>query len=129
MLLQDKNAIIYGAGGSLGGAIASALAAAGAQVFLTGHHADSLKKIANEIESSGGKISIHQVDARNEKSVNDHIQAVMQTAGSVDISFNAIEWQDVQDIPLTEMTLEDFLRPINIAMQTQFITATAAAIL
>lgn len=127
MLLQGKNAIIYGAGGSLGGAVASALATAGAHVFLTGHHIDSVEKTANNIESAGGKVSIHQVDARNEKSVNDHIHAVMHTAGSVDISFNAIGWQDTQDIPLTEMTLDDFLRPINIALETQFITATAAA--
>ncbi|WP_288879768.1 SDR family NAD(P)-dependent oxidoreductase [Pedobacter panaciterrae] len=127
MLLKDKNAIIYGAGGSLGGAVASALASAGAHVFLTGHNIDSVKNAASKIESAGGKASIHQVDARDEKSVNNHIQAVMHAAGSVDISFNAIGWQDTQDIPLTEMALADFLRPINIAMETQFITATAAA--
>ncbi|WP_316815437.1 SDR family NAD(P)-dependent oxidoreductase [Pedobacter nyackensis] len=126
MLLQDKNAIIYGAGGSLGGSIAGALATAGAHVFLTGHNMDSVRKTANMIESAGGKVSIHRVDARNEKSVNYHINEVIQTVGSVDISFNAISWHDTQDIPLTEMSLDDFLRPINIAMETQFITATAA---
>ncbi|ETZ20914.1 hypothetical protein [Pedobacter sp. V48] len=57
MLLKDKNAIIYGAGGSLGGAVASALAAAGAQVFLTGHNIDSVKNAASKIESAGGKVS------------------------------------------------------------------------
>lgn len=127
MLLQGKNAIIYGAGGSLGGAVARALAAAGAHAFLTGHRLDSVKKTADKIESENGKATIHQVDARSEKSVNDHIHAVMRTAGSVDISFNAIGWQDTQDIPLTDMALEDFLRPVNIALETQFITATAAA--
>ncbi len=126
MLLQGKTAIIYGAGGSLGGAVASALATAGAHVFLTGHHIDNVKKTAIHIESAGGRVSVHQVDARNEKSVNDHIHTVMESAGSVDISFNAIGWQETQDIPLTEMTLDDFLRPINVALETQFITATAA---
>jgi 3-oxoacyl-[acyl-carrier protein] reductase len=38
MLLQNKNAIIFGAGGSLGGAVAKALASAGARLFLTGHN-------------------------------------------------------------------------------------------
>jgi len=33
MLLHNKNAIIYGAGGSLGGAVAKALAGAGAKVY------------------------------------------------------------------------------------------------
>lgn len=126
MLLQDKNAIIYGAGGSLGGAVAIALAAAGARVFLTGQHIDNVQKTASKIESAGGEVFIHQVDARNEQSVNDHINEVINTAGSVDISFNAIGWQDTQDMPLIEMSLADFLRPINIAMETQFITATAA---
>ncbi len=126
MLLQGKIAIIYGAGGSLGAAVASALASAGAQVFLTGHHIHSVEKTANKIASAGGKVSFHEVNARSEKSVNDHIQTVMQTAGSVDISFNAIGWQDTQDIPLVDMALDDFLRPINIAMESQFITATAA---
>lgn len=127
MLLQGKNAIVYGAGGSLGGAIANALAAAGAHVFLTGHNLENVKKTADKIDSAGGKASIHQVDARNERSVNDHIHSVIHTAGSVDISFNAIGWQDTQDIALTDMTLDDFLRPIVIAMETQFLTATAAA--
>lgn len=127
MLLQGKNAIIYGAGGSLGGAFASAFAAAGAHVFLTGHHLEHVKRTADKIEATGGKVSVHQVDARNEKSVNDHIRSVMQAAGSVDISFNAIGWQDTQDIALTDMALEDFLRPVHIALETQFITSTAAA--
>ena len=127
MLLQGKNAIVYGAGGSLGGAIANALAAAGAHVFLTGHNLENVKKTADKIDSAGGKASFHQVDARDERSVNDHIHSVIHTAGSVDISFNAIGWQDTQDIALTDMTLDDFLRPIVIAMETQFLTATAAA--
>ncbi len=127
MILQGKNAIIYGAGGSLGGAVAKALAAAGAHVFLTGHHLPGVNITADIIKAAGGKASVHEVDARSEKSVNDHIHTVMQTAGAVDISFNAIGWKDTQDIPLTDMTLEDFLRPVTIAMETQFITATAAA--
>lgn len=126
MLLQNRNAVIYGAGGSLGGAVATAFAAQGAHVFLTGYNLESVKRTASKIEAAGGKVSIDQVDARNEKSVNDHINSVLRTAGSVDISFNAIGWQDTQDIPLTDMALEDFMRPINIALETQFITATAA---
>ena len=124
MLLQGKNALIYGAGGSLGGAVAQALAAAGARVFLTGHHLDKVRTVADKIGSGGGSVSIGELDARNEKAVNDHILSVMQAAGSVDISFNAIGWQDTQDIPLTNMSLADFIRPINIAMETQFITAS-----
>jgi NAD(P)-dependent dehydrogenase (short-subunit alcohol dehydrogenase family) len=38
MLLENKNAIIYGAGGAVGGAIARVFAREGAKLFLTGHH-------------------------------------------------------------------------------------------
>jgi 3-oxoacyl-[acyl-carrier protein] reductase len=47
-------------------------------------------------------------------------------AGTLDISFNAISLKDQQDVPLIEMALADFVRPVTIAMETQFITATAA---
>jgi NAD(P)-dependent dehydrogenase (short-subunit alcohol dehydrogenase family) len=38
MLLQNKNAVLFAAGGSVGGAIARSLAKAGAKVFLSNHH-------------------------------------------------------------------------------------------
>jgi NAD(P)-dependent dehydrogenase (short-subunit alcohol dehydrogenase family) len=125
-MLQHKNAIIYGAGGSLGGAVARALAAAGARVFLTGRTMDSIQFVADDIVSSGGKIEVAEVDALHEKAVIDHLESVVRHHGKVDISFNAIDMQDQQGIPLVDMTIEDFVRPINRAMKTQFITMTAA---
>lgn len=126
MLLENKNAIIYGAGGSIGGAAAVALARAGARVFLTGRNLDSLKNTANEILSFGGRMELDKVDAMDEWAIGSHIERVLQKAGSVDISFNTIGLMDTQNIPLTDMLPDDFLRPITIAMQTQFLTATAA---
>jgi len=126
MLLQHKNAIVYGAGGSLGGTVAKALAAAGARVFLTGRNLSSLQRIADEIIASGGSAEVAIVDAMDERAVNAHIAGVAQRAGSVDISFNAIHLQDVQNIPLVNMAMADFVRPVNIAVQTNFLTAIAA---
>jgi NAD(P)-dependent dehydrogenase (short-subunit alcohol dehydrogenase family) len=126
MILANKNAVIYGAGGSLGGAVARALAREGARVFLTGRTSGPLQKTAQDIAGSGGKVEIAVLDALDEKAVNEHIQGIAAKAGSVDISFNAIGVQDTQNIPLTELPLADFLRPVNIAMKTQFITCTAA---
>lgn len=54
MLLKNKNAIIYGAGGSIGGAVARAFAREGAKVFVTGRSEASLDKVVDEIVSSGG---------------------------------------------------------------------------
>ena len=127
MILQNKNAIIYGAGGSIGGAIAKALAGAGARVFVTGRNLSSVQKAADEILASGGSAEAAQVDALDEKAVNDHIDKIVHKAGTVDISFNAIGLEVVQNMPLIDMTVEDFVRPVTIAMRSHFLTATAVA--
>lgn len=127
MTLQNKNAVIYGAGGSLGGAIAKAFAAAGATVYLTGRNIISVQKVADEILKSGGKAEVDLVDALNENAVNNHIETIVQKAGKMDISFNAIGVDIVQNIPLTDITLDDFVSPITMTMKSRFLTAKAAA--
>ena len=108
--LQGKNAIIYGAGGSLGSAVAKALAKAGAKLFLTGRTLSNVQKVANEIISAGGKAEASQVDALDETAITDYIAYVKKNAGTVDISFSAIDYQVVQDIPLVTMRADDFPR-------------------
>ncbi|OQP54392.1 SDR family NAD(P)-dependent oxidoreductase [Niastella populi] len=125
-MLQQKNAVIYGAGGSLGGAVAKALANAGATLFLTGRNAGPLEKIAGEIRAAGGKAEVTLVDAMDEDAVQRHLEDMVQRAGLVDISFNATGIDVVQNIPLTTMSTKDFLDPITHMMQTRFITAIAA---
>lgn len=127
MILQNKNAVIYGAAGSIGSAVARAFAKEGAHVFLTGKNEAALLKLSNDINGAGGKSSISVVDALDEKMVNDCISEADRRAGGVDISFNAIGIRDVQGTPLAEMRADDFLQPIMIAMKTQFITAKAAS--
>ena len=124
--LQNKNAVIYGAGGSLGGAMAKAFAASGAKVFLTGIHLDRVQKVADEINASGGYAEAAEVDALDEKAVNGHIASVIQKAGTVDISFNAAWNGVVQGVPLTEISVTHFVMPIQMAIQSRFITAVAA---
>jgi len=46
MLLQNKNAVIYGGGGVIGGAVARAFAREGAKVFLAGRTLAKLDKVA-----------------------------------------------------------------------------------
>jgi 3-oxoacyl-[acyl-carrier protein] reductase len=126
MLLQRKNAIVYGAGGSLGGAVAKALAGAGARVFLTGHRLPSVQKTANEIIAAGGAVEVDEVDGFDEDAITAHLERVVQKAGKVDISFNAVGVDVVQNIPLTDIPLDDFVRPVTLTMQTRFLTAIAA---
>ncbi|MBZ4191737.1 SDR family NAD(P)-dependent oxidoreductase [Niabella beijingensis] len=124
MLLENKIAVVYGAGGSLGGAVARAFAQEGAMVWLTGHKAEPLQPVYEAILRSGGKAATAVVDALDNRAVEQHLD---QLERAPDISFNLIGLEDRQDMPLTEMGLEDFIRPVNRAMRSQFITATAAA--
>jgi len=127
MMLENKNAVIYGAGGAIGSAVARAFAREGAKVHLAGRTLESLEEVAQEIRSTGGVAETAQVDAIDEQIVNEHADALAASAGGIDISFNLISVGDVQGTPLAEMPLEDFERPIMTAVRTQFLTSRAAA--
>ena len=127
MLLEDKNAVIYGAGGSIGGEVARAFAREGAKVHLAGRTLESLEEVAGQIRSAGGVAETAQVDAIDEQAVDQHADAVVASVGGIDISFNLISVGDVQGTPLAEMPLEDFEQPIMTAVRTQFLTSRAAA--
>jgi 3-oxoacyl-[acyl-carrier protein] reductase len=126
-MLQNKNAFIYAAGGSLASTIAKAFAASGATVFLSGRTLAAVQKVADDIRASGGKAHAAQVDAMDEAAVNSYLSQVVQQAGTIDISFNLIDLQVVQNMPLVDMSLADFVRPANIALHSHFITDVAAA--
>jgi 3-oxoacyl-[acyl-carrier protein] reductase len=127
MLLQNKNAFIYGAGGSLGSTIAKAFAAAGANVFLTGRNLDAVQKTATEILASGGKAQADCVDAMDNKAIDAHLTKVLQKAGTIDITFNAVAVEVVQNIPLVDIAADYFMLPVTGMLQTRFLTAIAAA--
>jgi 3-oxoacyl-[acyl-carrier protein] reductase len=82
MLLENKNAIIYGGGGSIGGAVAKEFAREGAKVFLAGRTREKLEAVAERIRSAGGAAETAQVDALDEKAVDEHADAVAREAGA-----------------------------------------------
>jgi len=125
MILQNKNAVIYGAGGSLGGAIAKALAAAGARLFVSGPHIAPVQKLADEILAGGGRAEADMVDALDENAVSQYLDSIVQRAGTIDISFNAIGVKVVQNIPLIDIAVDDFMGPITSVMRAHFLTSTA----
>lgn len=126
MLLENKVAVIYGAGGAIGGAVAQAFAREGARVFLSGRSQANVENVADEIRAQGGTAETAVVDACDEQAVDAYVDRVAEQTGSIDISFNVITYGDVQK-PLMELSPADFLQPITIAMQTQFLTTRAAA--
>jgi 3-oxoacyl-[acyl-carrier protein] reductase len=127
VLLEGKNAVIYGGGGSVGGAVARAFAGEGANVFLAGRTREPLEAVVTDIEATGGRAEVSQVDALDEQAVDQHVGEIVQRAGSIDVSFNAVSIRDVQLIPLVDMSREDFMSPIVTGMTTHFLTARAAA--
>ena len=126
MLLENKIALIYGAGGPIGGAVARAFAREGARVFLAGRTQATLEQVAKDIRANGGVADTAVVDALNEREVDQFVDGVARQTGSIDISFNLISYGDVQK-PLDEISVEEFLQPITTAMRTHFLTTRAAA--
>jgi 3-oxoacyl-[acyl-carrier protein] reductase len=127
LLLERKNAVIYGGAGSVGAAVARAFAREGARVFLAGRTRATLDQVAEEISGSGGSVETAEVDALDQRAVDEHADAVAARAGGIDVSFNAISHGDVHGVPLLELSLEDFARPITVAVRSQFLTTRAAA--
>src|SRR4051812_49038172 len=107
MLLEKKNAIIYGAGGSIGSGVAQTFAREGATVFLIGRTRDKLAALAQNITSDGGAAEVAVVDALDEQAIDAHAQAVAAQAGSIDISINLISRGDIQGTRLLDMQAND----------------------
>jgi 3-oxoacyl-[acyl-carrier protein] reductase len=127
MLLQDKNALIYGGGGAIGGAVARAFAREGANVFLAGRTLATLDQTAREVSAAGGRVETAEVDALDEQAVDEHADAVAATAGGIDIALNAVGIPHVQGTPFAELSLEDYAHPITAYTRTNFLTAKAAS--
>ena len=126
MLLENKVAVIYGAGGPIGGAVARAFSREGARLYLSGRTGAKVDVLAEDIRASRGQAESAEIDALDEQAVDEYVDAVVDRTGRVDISFNLIGYGDVQQ-PLMEISVDDFLQPIINAMRSHFLTARAAA--
>jgi NAD(P)-dependent dehydrogenase (short-subunit alcohol dehydrogenase family) len=129
MMLKDKVAVIYGAGGAIGAAVARAFATEGATLFLTGRELATIEAVAKDIVSAGGNADAAEVDALNEQAVDRHLDSVINKAGRVDVSFNAVGITDtnILGVPLVELDVEQFSRPITTYTRSYFLTARLAA--
>lgn len=128
MLLKDKNAIIYGASGAVGGEVARTFAREGARVFLAGRTKAKLDTVAESVTSGGGVARVSVVDALDEQAVEGNLAEIVQSVGRIDISFNTVGIDNgEQGIPLCELSADDYCRPIQDYARTNFITAKAGA--
>src|SRR5262245_10403728 len=129
MLLKDKVAVVYGAGGDVGGAVARAFAREGAKLFLSGRHLPKVEAVAADVISRGGVAEAAQVDALDEQVVDKYVGAVAAKVGAIDISFNAISIAHAlpNRAPLLELSAEHFALPITTYTVANFLTARSAA--
>jgi NAD(P)-dependent dehydrogenase (short-subunit alcohol dehydrogenase family) len=129
MILGDQVAVLYGGGGAVGGAVARAFAAEGAKLFLTGRRLAPVEAVAADIVAAGGSAEAAAVDALDEQAVDRHLQSVVDKAGRVDVSFDAVgvPGTNLLGVPLTELDLEQFALPITTYATSYFLTARLAA--
>jgi NAD(P)-dependent dehydrogenase (short-subunit alcohol dehydrogenase family) len=125
MELEGKVAVVYGAGGVIGGTVARAWAREGAQVFLAGRDADKLEARAREIEASGGKAHAAVLDLLDLEQVQAHAHSVLARTGRLDAAFQGIGVAHVQGQPLAELSLADFQWPVRSYIDSFFIAAKA----
>jgi 3-oxoacyl-[acyl-carrier protein] reductase len=128
-ILQGKRAVVFGAGGSIGAAVARQLSADGAEVFLAGRTQASLDEVRRQITHAGGRATCAVVDTLNDTAVDGYLSRVLEQAGRIDIEINATGPR-VTDYgtgtPAIELPVGQFLAAQDV-LTSQFITARCAA--
>jgi NAD(P)-dependent dehydrogenase (short-subunit alcohol dehydrogenase family) len=128
--LSNKQAVIFGAAGAVGSAVAREFAAQGASVYLSGRHLEGVQQVAAEIQVSTDEVQSAEVDALNESEVNAYLADVIRQAGRIDIAVNLMGQRPSEysnGTPSLELPLEHFTLPLTKLVPSQFITARAAA--
>lgn len=126
-LLEGKTAVIYGAAGGIGTAVAKAFAREGARVFLTGRTENTLNPIAEEIKRTGGVAEVSKVDALSPESVEAHLRRTVEKSGRLDISFNLIGTSVAIGSKLADLSDQKFMDAAFSKVRSYFITMTSAA--
>jgi 3-oxoacyl-[acyl-carrier protein] reductase len=127
--LEGKSAVIFGAGGDVGAAVAREFAAHGARCFLSGRNGAGVKDVAEEIANSGGDATAAEIDALDEDAVNSYVDEVAAAAG-IDIVFNATGPQPVEyrnGTPATELPVDQYMVPMTTIVRSNFLTARSVA--
>jgi NAD(P)-dependent dehydrogenase (short-subunit alcohol dehydrogenase family) len=129
-ILKGKHAVVFGAGGSIGSAVAKAFAAEGARVFLAGRTKASLEAVAEQIRAVGGEAEMTVVDVLDDSGVNRYLDDVAKRSGKIDVLVDltgplASEYGNGK--VALELPVEEFMTPVEKIVKSRFITARAAA--
>jgi NAD(P)-dependent dehydrogenase (short-subunit alcohol dehydrogenase family) len=129
-VLNGKHAVVFGAAGTIGAAVAREFAAAGAEVFLSGRTRSNVEAVAKQITSNGGRAHAAVVDTLDDAAVNHYIDSVVSEAGTIDIILDAAgplakEYGNTQ--MAVDLSIDEFMVPLETMVRSRFITARAAA--
>ena len=104
--LSGQVAVVIGATGALGGAIAEGLAEAGAKVAVLGRNAERGQARVRSIEAKGGQAAFLAVDALRKESLRTAHQAIEQSLGAPAILVNAAGGNDPKVTVAAERSFE-----------------------
>lgn len=128
--LNDKVAAVFAANGAISSAVASAFANHGATVYLSGRKQEELEKLANNIRQQGGEAYTAVVDAMDEQQIDKHLSQIVATHAKLNIVFNGVgvrPSQSAYGTLTTQISMEQFMKPIEIHVGSQFLTSRIAA--
>jgi 3-oxoacyl-[acyl-carrier protein] reductase len=129
-LLKGKCAVVFGAGGSIGAAVAKAFAAEGAEVFLAGRSKSKVEQVARQIAAAGGRSDVAAVDTLDDSAVIQYVDGIVRQAGKIDIVIDltgpvAKEYGNGKNA--VDLPVDEFMVPLQTMMKSRFITARCAA--
>jgi 3-oxoacyl-[acyl-carrier protein] reductase len=129
-ILEGKRAVVFGAGGSVGAAVAKEFAAEGAEVYLSGRNKASVDEVKAAIESAGGKAAASVLDALDDGAVARYVEQVASKAGGIDIEFNAVapnprEYGNGK--PAIDVSIDEYMVALSTVLKSRIITAKNAA--
>jgi NAD(P)-dependent dehydrogenase (short-subunit alcohol dehydrogenase family) len=129
-MLNGKRAVVFGAGGSIGSAVAKEFAAEGAEVFLAGRTRSNLEPVAKKITEAGGTAHAAVIDTLDDGAVNQYIDGIVTKVGKIDIVLDAsgpLAKEYGNGKMAVELPIEEFMVPLQTMVKSRFITARAAA--
>lgn len=122
--IKDKTAIVTGATGALGGAIAVAYAMCGAKVVLTGRNAEKLAALTEEIKAAGGEAAYYAADPSKEEDVKALIDFTVKTYGELNILAISHGYNKPQNV--LEQSVEDWEYIMDADLKSVYITTKFA---